>query len=226
MKYQIAMSLVAFLVATALAAQRQPVPRTYPRTPANTNFDSKMYVLQNDDYGFTANQALANLNVTLTAKRADATTTKGNVVDRAGEVVATAKTGAGGGVTFPNVKPGTYVVLIEIVEASAGPNARRTHCDPVQVASLSDPQIYLVKSYFESRSNIANKAMPNGQTFLFFKDTNYLYAVRAPNIVLGEQEMRWQAQVQRNGMVRTIAQEFEIGGDSATAVRVAIGVNR
>jgi len=147
------------------------------------------------EYGLGPQQAIAGIEVKLTAKRDRKTETRKEVFNDIGQTIATARTGAGGGVTFPDVSPGSYVVVFRIVEWTA----------PVTGSGIQ-PVVKFVSGY----------------AWRVFPDIGYQYAVRAANLVFTADERR-RARDSMGNQVVTIAQEFEIAGQAPVPVRAAIG---
>ncbi len=214
-------SLLFLLVLTpALFAQRPGQSRD--RVPAPGTFPPRDYgtAYSLTEYGLPLDQAISGLQVVLTERRGDVRTAKEDVIGRAGRVVAQARTNDSGGVTFKNVPPGSYVVLIRMMFNPPKPQARYRDERVVLVASLSP--YYEVKSFFESRSNIATRtAGANGLEWRTFPE-GFVYAVRAPNLAMRAEELR-RSRDETYNRETIIAQEFEIGGEAAVTVTAAIG---
>src|SRR4051794_27801140 len=71
------------------------------------------------DYGLRPDQARPGIEVKLTAKRDRKTGDPKGFLSNVGHTIATARTGPGGGVTFLNVSPGSYVAVFRFVEWGA-----------------------------------------------------------------------------------------------------------
>lgn len=113
-------------------------------------FDTRYsFFPEGTEYGMQQGEGLAGVQIVLAE------------AGRAGSVVAEARTGAGGGVTFNNVRPGTYVILISVPNTEA-------------------------KSAFESRSHVV-RVTPRWRSF---DKSSLFYAVRAPNHVIRAEELR------------------------------------
>src|SRR5437868_15437026 len=80
------------------------------------------------DYGLAPGQGIASSEVKLVMKRDGAPATPNDVFRGVGRVIAIARTGPTGGVTFPNVPPGTYLVIFQVVEwVTPVPNRQDRH---------------------------------------------------------------------------------------------------
>ena len=223
--------LFALLVSPALFAQQ---PRfSGERVPSGQTFVPRSYdqqyrvVTEGTAYGLQEGQGISGAQIVLAERRTDIRTTREDVVGRAGRAVATSSTGAGGGVTFNNVRPGVYVILIRMMEAPPRLQAHDLrHDPPVLIASLASDhahgRYYTVKSFFESRSNIATQfAGPGGLEWRTFPE-GFVYAVRAPNLVRSDEECRRSRDDVYNRET-IIAQEFQIGGSAPVTVTAAVG---
>ena len=93
-------------------------------------------------------------------KRAETPATPRDVFGRAGRVIGIARTGPAGGVTFPNVPPGSYVVIFQVVEWVA-------------------PAIHS-----------AARQGAFSMSWRAFPDAGYQYAIHAPNLTFRAEELR------------------------------------
>lgn len=219
------------VLSPALFAQRPGSGRDRVPVPINPaprgTFDQR-YQIQTEGtaYGLQEGQGIAGVEVVLAERRTDIRPVKEDVVGRAGRAVATSVTGVGGGVTFNNVRPGTYVVLIRMVVRPNIQSSDLRREPPVQIASLASDVAYsrydLVKSFFESRSNIATRtAGADGQEWRSFPE-GFVYAVRAPNLLRGDEECRRSRDEVANRET-IIAQEFQVRGSVPVTVTAAVG---
>jgi hypothetical protein len=192
-------AIILTLLTVASAQQPSSTPRdrsrgTFPRAP-----NPATYGLPDidgaADYGLGPEQAIAGIEVKLTAKRDRKTGDPKGFLSNVGHAIATARTGPGGGVTFLNVSPGSYVAVFRFVEWAA---------------PKTSPNFRPVVKY------------ASGYEWRVFPDIGYQYAVRAPNLVFKADE-RGRSRDSMANLVITIAQEFEITGSAPVAVRTAIG---
>lgn len=153
------------------------------------------------EYGLSPAQVIPEIEVKLNARRKVTPAGKNNVVGRAGDVIATARTGPAGGVTFADVSPGSYVIVFKIAQWTA-PAAELG----IKIKLPRHPIVRYTAGY-EWRE---------------FEDTAFQYAIRAPNLVFKAEELR-RAGDPIVDHVFLIAQEFEITGSAPVAVRAAIG---
>lgn len=223
----VSLLFLALFSSALFAQQPRPsgtrIPGTYKQP---RDFGTQYRIdMPETEYGLQPGQGISEVQVVLAERRADVRTAREDVVGRAGRVVAMGRTGVGGGVTFNNVQPGTYVLLIQMTEPS-NIQANDRHASPVLVASLgsevADAPYYVVKSFFESRSNIAKRtAGADGREWRTFPE-GFVYAVRAPNLVSGDEECR-RARNELSHRETVIAQEFKIGGSAPVSVTAAVG---
>lgn len=155
-------------------------------------------------YGLAAGQGIAHAQVVL-ARR--------DIAGSAGEIVAKAISGAGGGVTFENVPPGQYVMTISVA-----------HVVPQQVAPVQGDiplasnlfPYRRVKNFFESRANVVPMTI-SGQEWRSFAIVPYVYAVRAVSLSNEAVEVR------TDQYSTVIAQQFVVPDGNPAAVQAAIG---
>jgi len=166
-----------------------------PGTHVSPNLDDAA------EYGLSPGQAIPEIEVKLKAKRQATLADRNDVVGRAGDVIATARTGPAGGVTFAGISPGSYVVVFKIARWAA-PAAELD-------SKITLPRRPIVK-------------YRSGYEWREFADTRFQYAIRAPNLVFKAEELRRSSDAIVD-LVFLIAQEFEITGSEPVAVRAAIG---
>lgn len=123
------------------------------------------------DYGLAPGQGIVNAEVKLVAKRTGKPADPKDVFGRAGRVIGIAHTGPAGGVTFPNVPPGSYIVLFRVVEWVA-PATNLTYRQPM--FSMS---------------------------WRAFPDAGYQYAIRAPNLIFKAEELRRSRDAMANQVI-------------------------
>jgi hypothetical protein len=167
-----------------VASATKPVPVTAPMPVA----------ADENDYGLAPGQGIPHVEVKLAVRGAARPVAPNSVFSRTGGVIATDRTGPAGGVTFPNVPPGAYVLLFRIVE--------------LPVPAVKFPAL--------------KRATMSSLRWRTFPDVGYEYGVGAPNLVFGDAE-RQRSRDDMNNQVVTIAQEFEIRGSEPTAIHAAIG---
>ncbi|HYI12838.1 MAG TPA: hypothetical protein VEK57_27560 [Thermoanaerobaculia bacterium] len=204
-------ALLAVLALSAAITDAQ-VPRpsqlTAPRSePRSTILDDPTA------YGLAAKQGIANAQIVLTKKR-DTRDPK-DIVGPAGEIVAKAVSGAGGGVTFENVPPGQYVVTITVVHVVSQPVASMTAELPLPSDLFPSRRM---KSFFEIRSSMVPMTPTiSGRGWRSFANMPYVYAVRGVSLPNEAVEVR-------TGQHSTvIAQQFVVPDGNPATVQAAIG---
>lgn len=203
-------TLVAVLVlSAAITDAKAPTPSG--RSRGATTSEPRYSVLEDPSaYGLAPGRGIANAQVVLERRR-DTRNSK-DLAGPAGEIVAKAVSGAGGGVTFENVPPGQYVVTFTVAHAVSQQVATRTGEIPLP----RDLFRYRMKSFFEHHSN-AEPMTISGQQWSSFTNVPYVYAVRAASLT------NEAAEVRTDGHSTVIAQQFVVPDGSPAAVQAAVG---
>ena len=170
----IAAFIFAVLTIVSSAQKRSALGDRFPGTvtlwsPPGTHVSPSL-LGDATEYGLGPGQAIREIEVKLNAKRQVTLANPLDVVGRAGEVIAIARTGPAGGVTFANIPPGSYVIVFKIAKWAA-PTAE---LNPMKFTLPRRPIIKYASGY-EWRE---------------FADTAFQYAIRAPSLVFKAEELR------------------------------------